>query len=145
MIFLILCISAYANKLIEYKLWKNYGQIIPDSSLNNKHAVNGLNSSSDSFDCLYSDRGLYFADGTSALRLPPNNQVQTLDRISTPYTVIMWVNNLKSEGRYFSRWMNQQYLTIKSADPNTIGIVYRHAISELYVLSSQTANYSGNQ
>ena len=54
-------------KLIEYKLSKNYGQIIPDTSSNNMHAVNGLSSSSDSNDCLYSDRGLYFSHQLSRL------------------------------------------------------------------------------
>ena len=123
--YLVFFVLGATVKLIEYKLWKNYGQIIPDTSSNNMHAVNGDYSSSDQNDCLYTDRGLYFSHQISSLRLPPNDKVQTIHRIPTPYTAILWVNNFEAEGRYFIRWMDQQYLTVKSFGPNTIGIVYK--------------------
>ena len=58
----------------------------------------------------------------SALKLPPNNKVQNDHRIPVPFTVILWLNNFGTEGRYFSRWMNHQYLIVRSYGPNTIGI-----------------------
>ena len=122
MIFFLLCLSVHSVRLIEYKFWKYYGQIIPDTSSNYKHAVNGLNITKDPSDCLYSDRGLYFSHQNSSLRLPYNDQVQSIDRIPTPYTVIMWILNFNTSGRYFNRWMDQQYYTILSKTQGTIGI-----------------------
>lgn len=129
-------------KLIEYRLSKYYGQVIPDTSSNGMHAVNGIYSIPDSNDCLFSDRGLYFSHANSALKLPPNDQIQTLHRISTPFTTIMWINNFKTEGTYFNRWMGLQYLIIKSSGPNTIGIAYKTLIYEstYYAIIS---DYSG--
>ena len=129
-------------KLIEYRLSKYYGQVIPDTSSNGMHAVNGIYSIPDSNDCLFSDRGLYFSHANSALRLPPNNQIGTLHRISAPYTIIMWINNFNTEGTYFNRWMNEQYLVIKSNGPNTIGIAYKTYILE-YANYVSISGYSG--
>ena len=142
MMFLLLCCSVNAIRLIEYRLWKYYGQVIPDTSLNSNHGVNGLNYIEDDSDCFYSDRGLYFSHQTSALRLPPNDQVQNIHRISNPYIAIMWVNNFNTEGRYFSRWMNQQYLVVSSSGPNTIGISYK-TISGLYSTYDNISGHAG--
>ena len=115
------CLIVASLKQVEYKLWKNYGQIIPDTSLNTNHAVNGVSFEVDPNDCLYSDRGLYFSHEISSLKLPPNDRSQKLFTIQTPYTVIIWLNNFKNEGRYFSRLIDQKYLIIKSFGQNTIG------------------------
>ena len=67
--------------------------------MNGKHTVNGLYSHSDASDYIYTDRGMHFSDGISAIRLPPNDQVQILDIISTTFTIIMWLNNFNNVGR----------------------------------------------
>ena len=140
--YLVLFILGATVRLIEYRLWKHYGQVIPDTSLNSNHAVNGLYSTKDSYDCLYSDRGLYFSHSQSALRLPPNDRVQNIYRISTPYTVILWVNNFNTEGRYFSRWMNQQHIHLLSNGENTIGITFKSQTGE-YAYFSPVSSYAG--
>ena len=134
--YLAIYILVASVKLVEYKLWKYYGQIIPDTSSNNNHAVNGVSSSKDSNDCLYSDRGLYFSHETSALKLPPNDKIQNEYKIPAPYTVIMWLNNFQNQGWYFSRRMNLQYLIIKSSNKNIIEIEVKILDSKVDLSSS---------
>ena len=62
--------------------------------------------------------------------------------ISNPYIAIMWVNYFNTEGRYFSRWMNQQYLVVSSSGPNTIGISYK-TISGLYSTYDNISGHAG--
>ena len=67
-----LCLS---SKYAEYRFWQNYGQILFDRSLNNRHAVNGYLQTKDDKDCLYTDRGFYLSDQSSLIKLPINNYV----------------------------------------------------------------------
>ena len=64
-----LCISLIViGQLIEYKFYKNCGQIIYDYSKNNHHASNGINSSVDDRDSIFTDRGIYMS-ATSMIRI----------------------------------------------------------------------------
>ncbi|OMJ73000.1 hypothetical protein SteCoe_28427 [Stentor coeruleus] len=61
---LVLCvIHCYGSILIDYRLGKNFGQKIIDYSGNGMHAVNGDNSTIDSYDTIPTDRGAYFPLG----------------------------------------------------------------------------------
>ena len=89
-----LCLS---SKYAEFKFWENYGQILFDRSLNNRHAVNGLLQTKDDKDCLYTDRGFYLPDQSSYIRLPMNDYITKFDHISTPYQVVFWFAILISQ------------------------------------------------
>lgn len=62
-----LCIAhCYGSVLIDYHLGENFGQKIIDYSGNGMHAVNGDNSTIDSYDTIPTDRGAYFPLGLVA-------------------------------------------------------------------------------
>lgn len=82
----VLCIIAlsithcHGSALIDYRLGKNFGQKIMDYSGNGIHAVNGDNSTIDSYDTIPTDRGAYF----------PMGKVATYD-----YHILMMPNEYK--------------------------------------------------
>ena len=79
-----------SNKIIEYKFYKNFGQIFYDYSNNNRHAVNGVSLSAESNDLKSTDRGVY-SDGTSCkITLPPNNISQESFDLPNPFTILFW-------------------------------------------------------
>ena len=96
-----LCLS---TKYAEFRFGKNYGQVLFDTSLNNRHAINGMSHSPDSRDCLYTDRGFYLPNQSSHIRLPINSYITQIEHISTPYQVVFWFHNTNGPGRYGFRW-----------------------------------------
>ena len=109
MLIIMLLIIIHATKLVEYRLWKNYGQIIYDYSLNNMHALNGIEYTPDKFDCKYSDRGFYFDHNKTHIKMPENNYSTKSGNLKLPYTVIIWLNIFKETGRIFYRHMASNY------------------------------------
>ena len=106
MIILVLVFTVVGFKLAEYRLWKNYGQVIYDYSKNGRHSVNGLTKGIDLYDCQYSDRGLYFYDYDSGMKMPNNDYSTSYDDLPVPYTVILWFKSFENSGRIFFRYFN---------------------------------------
>ena len=104
MILISLVLLASSEIILEYRLSENYGQIIYDYSLNQRHAINGFNESIDSKDCLSTDRGLYFKDNYSALRFPINTYSNLVEHLSIPYEMIFWMNIQPGSGRIAFRY-----------------------------------------
>ena len=71
----------------EYRLWKNYGEIIYDFSGNNNHGNNGLSRTNTSMNFYPTDRGGYFPE-FSLLRLPSNQDIQTNVEVTVPYSLV---------------------------------------------------------
>ena len=56
---LYIIVSLSQSQMLEYRLWKNYGQVIHDYSNNNLHGYNGISINDTIEDCLFTDRGVY--------------------------------------------------------------------------------------
>ena len=100
------------SKWAEYRFWENYGEIFFDTSLNGRHATNGATSSADDYDCIFSDRGLYFHNSQNYIRMPPNDINTQLEYLNDPINIIMWIN-IQTPGRIFFRVTQQTYINLK--------------------------------
>ena len=101
-----LCLSA---KYAEFRFWENYGQILFDRSLNNRHARNGMSLSKDDRDCLYTDRGFYLPKNISVIQLPVNDFIQKIEHIPTPYQVVLWFFYAPGSGRLTHRYSPKSF------------------------------------
>lgn len=99
--------------LVEYKLWKNYGQLVYDYSQNTLHGVNGKKQSKDKFDGVFTDRGFYLNESTG-LCIPQSKVDGTVFLISGSFTVILWAYSDGSVemGRLFCRWRPLAYILL---------------------------------
>ena len=96
---------------VEYRLWKNYGEIIYDYSGNNNLGKNGLSRTNTSMNFYPTDRGGYFPE-FSLLRLPANEDIQNNVDVIVPYSMIFWINSLEFEGRIFMKWKPNNFIWI---------------------------------
>jgi hypothetical protein len=89
----LLCILvsfSFAAKILEYKFYKSYGEIFYDFSGNGRHAVNGLNSTSDTFEMICTDRGVHSDGTTERITLPPNNIATQSFNLPSVFSLIFW-------------------------------------------------------
>ena len=71
---IILCVvCSLCAKLMEYRFYRNYGQIFNDFSNNNLSAVNGDSSKTTTYDSMPTDRGAYFTGSSVEILLTPND------------------------------------------------------------------------
>ena len=87
----LLVIFAQSSKIVEYKFYKNYGQVFYDYSGNFNHAVNGQDINTTSLDVTSCDRGIFFNDNTQKITLPPNNVSLSSIKFSKTFTILFWV------------------------------------------------------
>ena len=88
----------WLSQLLEYRLWKNYGQLIYDYSSNNRHGWNGGVNYEDSFDCLFTDRGAYL---NSVCRVSIQDFL-----FPNPISIYIWAisDDTMASGRLYCRW-----------------------------------------
>ena len=103
--------SIQSLKVVEYKLWKNYGQIIYDYSLNKRHGRNGHSIYNLDYDTKFTDRGAYFSD-YSMIGIPPMSINTTGFNLNINSALIFWVNSFDTSGRIYMRWKENNYIWI---------------------------------
>ena len=91
-------VSLGRSQSLEYRLWKNYGQLIYDYSNNNHYGWNGRNEIEDAEDCLFTDRGAYL---NYKCRVMISNF-----KSPNPFSVVIWAvsDDSVSNGRLFCRY-----------------------------------------
>lgn len=102
----IVLLPIYASQVLEYRLWKNNGQVIYDYSGNNLHGWNGDLTIQDSGDCLFTDRGAYLS---SSCRVSMHSFLFT-----NPISISIWAisDNSISSGRIFCKWSSTRQLQV---------------------------------
>ena len=116
---LILCLL---TKKVEYRLSRNYGQLIYDFSGNLNHMSNGNSVLTQDFDGKFTDRGLYFSSFAGAMPLKTNPSML----VPNPGTILVWVMTGANAGRVFHQFIdgsNFMYFRKKAAD--TLYVVYK--------------------
>ncbi|OMJ83264.1 hypothetical protein SteCoe_15852 [Stentor coeruleus] len=84
--------ASLCDKILEYKLGKNFGRIIYDYSGNARHAVNGNNSLTFDYDTIPTDRGAFFAQGVdNCISLPPNDITTNNFYLTQKFSIVLWV------------------------------------------------------
>ena len=126
MFLIVLTTLVSSLKLVEYRLWQNFGQVIIDTSLNGLHAVNGVFSTADEYDCEYSDRGLYYNKDRTFLKMPKNDLNPNRGTFNLPYVFIAWIFDIRGYGRYIVRFMDTRYWILKKEQGNYLAIDYRN-------------------
>ena len=134
-ILLIFWVSLSYQALVEYKLWKNYGEIFYDSSGSNNHGVNGQIGVGTIKNTYYTDRGAYF-NKQSVIFIP------ALKVYPSPNTVIIWMNANTDNGRIYSRWDPEFCLLVEKADGKILNIV--DDLSILTINSSEASWKNSN-
>ena len=96
----------WLSQLLEYRLWKNYGQLIYDYSSNNRHGWNGGVNYEDSFDCLFTDRGAYL---NSVCRVSIQDFL-----FPNPISIYIWAisDDTMASGRLYCRWSSTRQLQV---------------------------------
>lgn len=112
--------------LVEYKLWKNYGELFYDYSGNSGTGINGLSTSDSYQNTFFTDRGAYFT--SRSLIFVGNKNYQN------PNTVIMWLNVNQALGRFFT-YYTPNYGIFISFEPWVSLIWYENNINNLIVSS----------
>ena len=118
-IFLVI-LPIFTSQILEHRLWKNNGQVIYDYSGNNRHGMNGKNSSSDKYDCLFTDRGAYL---NSVCRV---NMFPFL--FSNPISINIWAisDDTMPSGRLYCRWSSTRELQVfRVKDFSGINAIFR--------------------
>ena len=87
----LLVLLAQSSKIVEYRFYKNYGQVFFDYSGNFNHAVNGQDINTTNLDVMSCDRGIFFNDNTQKITLPPNNASLDSITFSQTFTILFWV------------------------------------------------------
>jgi hypothetical protein len=94
-LFQLLCpVIVLSATVLEYRFGLNFGQVFYDFSNNGHYAVNGLNSSIDSWDAPLTDRGLYMWSNycNNGVTLPPNDQTSSISlSLPSSFSIISWV------------------------------------------------------
>ena len=99
-------LSISNSQILEYRLWKNYGQIIYDYSGNNRHGWNGNNIKTNVADCMFTDRGAYL---NPACRISMPNFI-----FQNPISIYIWAisDDTKSVGRLICRFSTTRKLQV---------------------------------
>ena len=79
-----------ALKLVEYKFYKNYGQIFYDFSGNSRHAISGTTINVDTSDVLGTDRGAFLDGLTDKITLPANEKDTRTFDLPSVFTILFW-------------------------------------------------------
>ena len=91
LIFLLSLFSCTSSSLLlEYRFGYNYGQVFRDFTENLYCGVNGLDSSTATYDTIATDRGSYFLSSLSYITLPDNSDC-TGFTLSSTFSVFMWI------------------------------------------------------
>ena len=77
-------IQISSQKVVEYKYYKNSGQLFYDYSGNGRHAINGIGTSITVEDVVPTDRGIYYASTKNQLTLPQFT-------LTSPFSIMMWI------------------------------------------------------
>ena len=104
-IILVLNLICQGQKLLEYRLGVNYGQVLRDYSSNGLHAVSGSTSAAESTDVIPTDRGCYF-DGSKSqkITLPANDISTSSFNIPSTFMIAFWILvDTDQEGLIFAR------------------------------------------
>ena len=144
MIILVVFQLAISSKFAEFKFWQNYGQVLFDTSLNSRHAINGMSHKSIDRDCLYTDRGFYLSNQKSHIRLPQNTYVPVIEHVSTPYKVVFWFHNTFGSGRYGFRWTPSIYWILDLDTSNHFLLSYKSSQAQSSTLSLEPYNVKGS-
>ncbi|OMJ95283.1 hypothetical protein SteCoe_1340 [Stentor coeruleus] len=96
-------LKAFGDKLLEYRLGYNFGQVFQDFSYNSHTAVNGLSSTDTMSDVVFTDRGAYFDGNSAQITLPANDQSTNYFYLPSDFSMSMWVNSEAVDGLIFYR------------------------------------------
>lgn len=97
-------LEVFGEKLIEYRLGYNFGQVFQDFSYNSQTAVNGLSSADTISDVVFTDRGAYFDGNSAQVTLPANDQASTYFHLPSDFSISIWVNSESVDGLIFYRY-----------------------------------------
>ena len=93
-----------ASIIVEYRFGVNLGQVFIDYSGNGWYGVNGNSLQvEDDTDVICTDRGIYFANADSKVKMPSNAQVTAALTLPSDWLAVMWVNLEISYGIIFRR------------------------------------------
>ena len=93
-----------ASIIVEYRFGVNLGQVFIDYSGNGWYGVNGDSLEvEDNSDVICTDRGIYFENAESKVKMPSNAQVPTALILPSDWLAVMWVNLKISKGVIFRR------------------------------------------
>ena len=107
-----------ASKLLEYRLGYNYGQVFHDFSGNSRDGVNGVSSTTTSYDTTPTDRGAFLNNGFYQITLPSNDQGASFNLPST-FTIATWTNPFHENGLIFYRYQSlTNYFYLKKVMTN---------------------------
>ena len=104
--FALLFFSAFAAKLVEYRLAYNYGQVFHDFSGNLRDGVNGLSSTTTTADTTATDRGASWSSTSNIqITLPSNDQQSSAFTLPSTFTIACWfISRTNTAGQMFYRY-----------------------------------------
>ena len=116
-------------KLVEYKFYKNYGQIFYDFSGNSRHGVNGIGTNVDSDDVICTDRGALFTATSDKVIVPPNNVDSRSFELPSTSSIVFWRKWIPESSKInfsiFYRKFDQFYIHLqRTSKPDTLSFTF---------------------
>ena len=81
-----------SERLLEFRLSKNFGETFHDYTDNHRQGINGYKIGRDKQDTLPSDRGAYFRDSQSVIVIPDSDLNGQKIEFFAPYSIVIWTN-----------------------------------------------------
>lgn len=108
-----------SSMLIEYKFWKNYGKVVYDYSGNGRHGLNGYSISSNAYEGIFTDRGIYLSQ-SALFRIPPNEVNSIGFLLPNKYTIVFWTYSLETVGnsRLYCRYRDDMFIVFDKYNDN---------------------------
>ena len=100
--FMVLPLITLSLKKVEFRLSRNYGQLVYDFSGNSQHSSNGLSTTTTQYDGLFTDRGIYLNSTACTLPLSTNSAF----KVPNPGTVIVWAMTSATTGRFIHQYID---------------------------------------
>ena len=115
---------AVSVKKLEFRLSRNYGQLVYDFSGNFRHSSNGNSISNTVNDGLFTDRGIYLSSTACLLPLSTNPAMP----VPNPGTVVVWTMTSSTAGRFIHQFIDSSnFIYYRKGTSSTIRIVHTFA------------------
>ena len=110
-----------SSKKLEYRLSRNYGQLVYDFSGNSRYSSNGNSVGNTQNDGLFTDRGIYLSSSACTLPISTNPTMP----VPNPGTVIVWAMTSSTAGRFIHQYIDgSNAIFYRKGTSSTLKIVY---------------------
>ena len=133
-LFLIALSTTISQKQVEYRLSRNYGQLIYDFSGNSRHSSNGNSVLSPLNDAMFTDRGLYVSGSACTMPTSTNENF----KVPNPGTIILWAMTSSIAGKFFHQYIDlKNTIVFRKGPSNNLVIWYNFNTSSKIVIEKE--------